>query len=90
MPDAISLGVHLPDLHHEPPLQSLDPEENEGSSLFRALPATSMPCTSTPEPPPVIPSLLPTDSFTDQIVLQTSQFFGLNLVSGLRENRAVI
>ena len=71
--DPCSLGPR----HHQPPsLQELDLEQEQASSLFRALP-----CTSTPEP---------TDSFTDQIVRQTSQFFGLNLVSGLRENRAVI
>ena len=74
--DPCSLGPHHPE---QPPLQNLDVEEQEQAGcLFRALP-----CTSTPEPPP-------TDSFTDQIVRQTSQFFGLNLVSGLRENRAVI
>ena len=85
--DDVSLGTHLPS-HHEPPLphQVLKPEHPKDGSLFRAMPCTSMPCTSTPEPLAISPN----DEVTDQIVLQTSQFFGLNLVSGLRENRALI
>ena len=85
--DDVSLGTHLPS-HHEPPLlhQVHKPEHPKDGSLFRAMPCTSMPCTSTPEPLAISPN----DEVTDQIVLQTSQFFGLNLVSGLRENRALI
>ena len=87
------------------PLQRLDLDEDQASNLFRALPCTSTPeppppiesFTSNLSPPPSSVSFTsnlqpfpPTESFTDQIVRQTSQFFGLNLVSGLRENRAVI